>query len=128
MWVGELEIANPPTRLADPGPGPDGRPYSEARVLIRFQSEPVGIMTVELGPSGIDVAAIRAEAAEAFAAEIDRIAAGSWSPASEPLPAISAELEAMDPAELPAISVVIGTRNRPDLIVECVERVLKQDY
>jgi glycosyltransferase involved in cell wall biosynthesis len=129
LWVTELDVANPPTRLTPNAPGPRG-PYRAARVLARFQGEPIGMLTVGLGPDGeVDIEAASAEALDRFTDRFARVAPDGWTPGSPALPAVSDELEQLRAAtDLPAISVVIGTRKRPDQVVECIELVLKQDY
>jgi glycosyltransferase involved in cell wall biosynthesis len=127
LWVGELDIANPPQQLVADRPTPLSR-YEAARILARFQGEPIGMLTVDLVDGEVDVAAARADAALLFADEVGALAPEGWTPASPPLPAVSDELEQLRARELPAVSVVIGTRNRPDQVVECIELVLKQEY
>ncbi len=128
MWVAEFDVGSPPARLAASGPAPSGEPYTVARVLIRFQGEPLGVMTVDLADGEVDVADLRSAAAERFSSQIASLAEPGWTAAAEPLPAIPAELLALADQPLPAVSVVIGTMNRPRQLVECVELVLKQDY
>ena len=128
MWVGEIDIANPPIRLAAESDSPSGGPYRSARVLIRFQVEPIGMMTIDLVDGEADVDGLIGDAAARFGDRIEAIAAAPWSPSDPPLSTASAELLELTRQSVPAVSVVIGTRNRPDQVVECTELVLKQTY
>ncbi len=137
LWVGQVDIAGPPTPLDDIGQTPSGLVYNKARILIRFQAEALGMMTTEIIDGSIDVVGLHREAAALFSDEIrviagsDAVPAGSDSVSvqgSAPLAPLSAELSALAEQPLPAVSVVIGTRNRPAQVVECTQLVLKQDY
>ena len=127
MWVGELDIACPPRQLIADGPTPLDR-YGAGRILVRFQGEPLGMLTVDLHDGQVDVDAVRHQAAAELAGEVTRWAPEGWTPASPALPPLSGELAAVADQPLPAVSVVIGTRNRPDQVVQCAELVLKQQY
>lgn len=126
LWVGQLDIANPPDQL---GPIESSQTrYEAARLLIRFQGEPIGMLTAELTDNTVDIAATRATAASLFADQIAKIAKSKWTPGSEPLSTLSHELEQVQAEALPAISVVIGTRQRPEQVIDCINLVFKQDY
>lgn len=128
LWVGEIDVADAPSALAGGVLAPDGSPYAEARLLVRFRGEPLGLSTVSISDGEIDVDALRREADRRFRPAIDAAGGADWSPADPPAPALSDELRTLAEGDLPAVSVVIGTRNRPDHVVECIERVLKQPY
>ncbi len=134
IWVSEIELAAPPTRIvADrslPGSN-DGERYQRARILIRLQGEPLGLVSVALTRGEAPVEAVVAEACEQFAPAIERRLGADWRRrlSGGSLPPLSAELAAIvDDPDLPGFSVVVGTRNRPDHAVNCVARVLKQTY
>jgi GT2 family glycosyltransferase len=95
----------------DPRPGPGGRPYAAARVLVRSHSQPIGLVDVPLPASG-----------EALHDAIERAlgaAARELRPAAPPRPASGGE---------PFVSVVIPTRDRPDLLARCLASVLACEY
>ncbi|MEM9563200.1 MAG: glycosyltransferase [Actinomycetota bacterium] len=128
LWVGDFDVADPPVSLAVGPTAPNGAPYDRARLLVRFRGEPLGWSTVPVADGVIDVASVRADAVRQHRMVIDRIAGGPWDPDGPPQPTTSHDLQAMPVDELPAVSVVIGTRNRPKHVMGCVETVLKQHY
>lgn len=133
LWVSEIELADPPPRIvADhpPAGSIEAERYQRARLLIRLQGEPLGVMSVALTRGEAPVEAVVAEACEQFAPAIERRLGADWRRRVHgPLPLLSPELAAViDDPDLPGVSVVVGTRNRPDHAVNCVARVLKQTY
>ncbi len=134
LWVSEIELADLPQALvARPVPGSvgsaSGGTYDQARLLVRLQGEPIGVMSVELSNGEADVSAVVADACEQFAPTIQRQLGADWrARLAGPLPSLSTELAALEESELPGVSVVIGTRNRPDHALNCVAQVLKQTY
>jgi glycosyltransferase involved in cell wall biosynthesis len=132
VWVAELDLAGPPQRLVAGAPAPGSALYSRGRVLVRLQGEPLGILSVELTGGEADVDRVLMAARASFGAAISSRLGPDWRAilVSSP-PPVSAELSALaglEARELPAVSVVIGTRNRPEHAVACVSRVLKQIY
>ena len=126
MWVGEFDVGCPP--VATPAPvGPDGLSYERGRILIRFCGEPVGMVTVPLDGAGLDPGLLASVALEQFGSEIAALAPDGWSPGTT-MPAISPELTSVLNGELPSISLVIGTRNRPDQVIECTQVLLGLRY
>jgi glycosyltransferase involved in cell wall biosynthesis len=103
-WVGLVDIDQ-----LDPGAtalklsGADG--YKWARLLLRRNSAVLGYATLPITAGSVSVAAI-----------LDRAAALPEPPASEPLVAP------------PPISVVVCTRERPQMLRESLGRILAQDY
>ena len=130
IWVGQLDVAAPLLEdgVNDQHRSVAGPPYGTGRVLVRFQGEPLGLLPFELVDGRLDVDRVQRDAFGLFGEEIARISAGEWCPGSEPLPPISRELVGLRSGEPPAVSVVIGTRNRPDHAVACIGFVLAQDY
>ncbi len=128
LWVAELDVADRPPSLAPGSLAPNGRPYRRARLLARFRGEPLGLLTVPLVGGEVDVAEAAAEAVGRFRAGIDRIGGSTWTLESPRQPTISDDLRDMPADELPAVSIVIGTRNRPHHVVDCIQAVLKQHY
>lgn len=122
MWVGDFELVGGPERLVVTDLDPFGRPYQRARLLILSSGEPIGMMTVDVSNAEIDVDAVAAEARDAFGPEL---AALSVAAGSGREPVTLSEISAGSP---PAVSIVIGTRNRPEHVVACLGRLCKQDY
>ncbi|MDH4077225.1 MAG: glycosyltransferase [Acidimicrobiia bacterium] len=133
LWVSEIELADSPPRIVADRPlagGGDGGCYQRARILIRLQGEPLGVMSVALTRGEAPVEAVVAEACEQFAPAIERRLGTDWRrKISGSLPLLSPELAAVvDDPDLPGVTVVVGTRNRPEHALNCVARVLKQTY
>jgi O-antigen biosynthesis protein len=109
LQIEQRELADELTPV-EPREGPGGRPYSAARVLVRLHSQPLGTVDVEL-PAG----------AEELAAAID----------AELGEAVRRHQRAEQHAALadpPFASVVIPTRDRPDLLARSLDAVLALDY
>jgi len=128
LWVGEFDLAAPVVSVGGGAIAPNGEPYRRARLLIRFQGEAVGQLTVPMTAGDVDLGAVSALASDRFGQRIKALAGTGWTPSAPARPALSAELQTIADGEPPAISVVIGTRNRPEHVTECIQRVLKQHY
>ena len=128
LWVGELDLATPSPVRTGADTTPDGEPYRRARLLVRFRGEPVGLLASSRSqrgdrrgrgpPLGRRGAPDGHRPGRRFALDPRQLAE----------PAVSAQLQAIADGAPPAVSVVIGTRNRPDHVVECIQGVLKQHY
>jgi glycosyltransferase involved in cell wall biosynthesis len=128
----EVELTDPLPRLDH-----DGH-YGRAWILVRLQTEPVGVCVTALPPAGVTAeqlaALIWAELGEPVAARF--AAAGLARPAA--LTAVGLPVQpgawpsARDRAALlaaaPFISVVVCTRDRPEQIRKCLGRLAGQHY
>jgi GT2 family glycosyltransferase len=126
-------VANPPSTISGIGRSSDGVAYDQARLLIRCQAEAIGMITVDLVDGAVDMAAVQREVQQRFGDQLRAMlgperATAPFGPQTEPLPPLSPELVNVAEGPLPPITVVIGTRDRAEQVVECVELVLKQDY
>lgn len=132
IWVGEIEIATQKAALAVLGRPSTAEGYGAGRVMVRFRSEPLGMMTMAFPDraegEAVDATATRDQAIATFRDQIVSLAGPDWSPCSSDHATLSDELLEVADADLPAVSVVIGTRNRPHHVVDCVNRVLGLDY
>lgn len=128
LWVGEIDVADPATALAGRATTPSGDLYTRARILARFQGEPLGLLTLPMATGSLDIDEVRAAAVDQFGDRIETIAGPGWSRSSPPRTGLPSDLQALADGAPPAVSVVIGTRNRPDHVTDCVQRVLKQHY
>jgi len=128
----EVELTRPLPRLDH-----DGH-YGRAWILVRLHTEPVGVCVTALPKQGMEPAALAAliwrelsqPIAERFAAAgLARPEAltGSGLPA-EPgtWPFLRRRAEVL--ANAPFISVVVCTRDRPDQIKKCLNRLTQQKY
>lgn len=130
----EIDLADLATRsVAEPAPPPPAgtgaSAYGRARVLVRLQGEPLGLIEADLPGGELDLGAVVAEARWRFAPALRLQLGPGWARLlSEPLPPVSSELARLAAGPLPGVSVVIGTRNRAEHAVACVAAVLKQAY
>jgi glycosyltransferase involved in cell wall biosynthesis len=128
----EVELSAPLPRLDG-----DGR-YGRAWILVRLHTEPIGVCVAPLPEAGIDPDALAAliwrdlsePVAERFAAAglarpgtLDRGGLRA-EPSSWPYLRRRAELF----ADAPFISVVVCTRDRPEQIKKCLNRLAGQEY
>lgn len=120
LQVEQVELAEELHGL-EPRDGPDGRPYPAARVLVRLHSQPLGTVDVSL-PAGRDALLAAVDAGLGDEVSRHRAADGDSDP-----PACLAERRAVL-ADPPLASVVVPTRDRPELAVGCVAAVLDSDY
>ena len=126
--IAELDLDEPGAPRSPGGTGPvdpDGRVLA----LVRLHGHPVGLVTATGGPG--DAAGLRRTLVDTayrdLAAPIARhLAADAATPshASPPCRAQRAEVLA-DP---PSISVVVATHNRPELLRQCLDSLLRTDY
>ena len=128
----EVELAQPLPRLDG-----DGR-YGRAWILVRLHTEPIGVCVTALPDEGIDPDALAAliwrelsdpvagRFAAAGLARPDTLTGGGLpsEPGSWPYLRRRAELL----ADAPFISVVVCTRDRPEQIKKCLNRLAGQQY
>lgn len=133
-----------PTRVTEvelterlPGLEHDGH-YGRAWILVRLHTEPVGVCVVTLPREGLSPDRL----AEILWREVGGAVAGRFTAAGLPAPGAltAAGLPAAPDAwpflrrraevlaDAPFISVVICTRDRPDQIKKCLNRLARQDY
>jgi glycosyltransferase involved in cell wall biosynthesis len=105
----------------EPRAGPGGEPYTAARVLVRIHSQPLGTVDVSL-PAGAE--ALRAAIEDGLG---DAIAGHRAADGDEAAPACLAGRRAVL-ADPPLASVVIPTRDRPELLSRCLRTVLACEY
>jgi GT2 family glycosyltransferase len=123
----ELEPPPPPTTAA-------GKPYDEARLLVRLRGEPVGFVTVRLGAEplrrAIVLDAIERELDAAVKAESMRQQLPGWRPLedSNTTEAVPDE-HGTEPGPSASVSVVVCTRNRAQILLDCLDSLkrLKHD-
>jgi glycosyltransferase involved in cell wall biosynthesis len=128
----EVELTEPLPKLEN-----DGH-YRRAWILARLHTEPIGVCVVTLPSEGVDSDALGALMwTELGAAVAQRfVAAGQAAPATLTGRGLEADPErwpllrdrAALLADAPFISVVICTRDRPEQIKTCLNRLAKQNY
>jgi O-antigen biosynthesis protein len=130
--VMEVELTEPLPRLDH-----DGH-YGRAWILARLHSEPVGVCVITLPKEGVEPDALAAllwpELAEPVAKRF--AAAGLTGPAELTASGLAADPDAWPflrdraaaVASAPFVSVVVCTRDRPDQIKKCLNRLTRQKY
>jgi glycosyltransferase involved in cell wall biosynthesis len=128
----EVEVTEPLPKLDG-----EGR-YGNAWILVRLHSEPIGVCVAALPAGGLDPDLL----AQQLWAELGEVIAVRFAAAGLPRPAgLTAAGFAADPsgwpflqrraevlADAPFISVVICTRDRPEQIKKCLDRLTRQEY
>lgn len=128
LWVDELELTAPPSSFVAPRV-PERRGYDRARILVRLQGEPLGHLEVDLDGGRADPDDVVASAIDRFGPTIaDRLGGDPRRRLAGPVRAMAPSLDAIAGADAPPVSVVIGTRNRTEHLVACIDAVLNQDY
>jgi glycosyltransferase involved in cell wall biosynthesis len=128
----EVELAQPLPRLDG-----DGH-YGRAWILVRLHTEPIGVCVTALPKEGIDPDALAAliwrelsePVAERFAAAglagPGTLTGGGLSAEPGSWPYLRRRAELL--ADAPFISVVVCTRDRPEQIKKCLNRLAGQQY
>ncbi len=106
MLVTEIDVDHP----VDIPPGLDqsGKPYRRALALARRRGRPLGVVESAVPDGGLPRARV---------AELVRFA--GTDPLARP---------AHPPAEIPFVSVVVATRDRPDALRRCLDSIERLDY
>ncbi|MCL2583314.1 MAG: glycosyltransferase [Streptosporangiales bacterium] len=128
IYVGELEITEPVAALNLPDRA-DGRAWTGVHSLVRMRGIPVGYAFLETGaldPAGI-ARQVWSQLGPEISARCER--AGAAAPGSLPETGLRAVPDPDDGGpELPAISVVVCTRDRPGSVVTALGGLTGLDY
>lgn len=116
--------------------GESGVRYAAAFCLVRLHGEPLGIVEVDLPPSGLDPGSLAASIEAALSGAIDEhlgadgLDRDQLGPEGLPTPAQPrCQLEREEfLARAPFVSVVIPTRDRPERAAAAIDSVLRCDY
>lgn len=112
-------------------------PHRTAWILVRFQSEPVGRLTLRVPDSGLSAADLQAEIDRQFGARVRERAEACdarWPsprpdsplPCSRTPPYLDSRAALLDHA--PRITVVVCTRDRAPALRRCLASLARQDY
>ncbi|MGI8456681.1 MAG: glycosyltransferase [Propionibacteriaceae bacterium] len=129
VWCAETELSAPPTLRAV---SPQLDPTASVRVLVRLHGEPVGYLTFdepvgELDP-GLVHACSRVEFADQIGRHLDREGlAGSGLVPGQPLPPATVSCP-NHVATTEPVSVVVCTRDQPEHVRGCLERLARLTY
>lgn len=110
-----------------PRPGPGGEPYAAARVLARIHSHPLGTVDVPLPGGGLEAGPLRQAIESRLGGTLSAHLAEDGASAGTDEPACLAARRATL-AQAPFASVVIPTRDRPELLRRCLDSVLGSAY
>lgn len=105
---------------AAPGPlrtdlGPDQQPYARAQLLLRDGHRPLGVRVVDAPDGQVPAEVVRRTVAEVCAGAprgLDRPWPPTW-------PA---------PDDMPSVTVLVATRDRPSALARCLESLARVDY
>lgn len=119
-----------------PGTGASGATYGSAFCTVRLHGHPLGVVEVDLPPEGLAPSVLAEEIGATLGPAIDahleadgisRQALGADGISGPERPACVTAIDDFL-ARAPFVSVVIPTRDRPELAVEAVEAVLASHY
>lgn len=119
-----------------PRADPAGVEYLRASVLVRVHTYPIGIVEVPLPPAGLDPAALAAAVEAQLATELRvHLSADGLEPPAALADGVGGGAEPPCQAERravladpPSISVVVPTRDRPELLRRCLASILACEY
>ena len=123
---GEFELTDRTEQLPPRPMTTAGRPYDEARLLVRIGGEPIGFVTVSLGALTLSrvaiLDAIRRELDGAVRAEVARQELVGANPINGAgIADISWQELGMEQQQPISVSVVVCTRNRASALPSCLE-------
>jgi glycosyltransferase involved in cell wall biosynthesis len=126
IWIGMAELGNEECVIEAAGPP---RPHQQmARILIRIHGAPIGYVSLPLQPVATLAARVK-EAAESSMAEafehhlrLDGAATSTWEAQ------VGCPKRFRPTADAAGVSIVVCTRDRPELLQECLQALLLVDY
>jgi GT2 family glycosyltransferase len=128
IFIGELEITEPIAGLTLPERS-DGPAYKGVQLLVRMRHVPVGYAL--LAADVLDPVTISGQVWSQLSAEINAHCRREGLPALDSLPVggvwVDASAEA-GPAELPMVSVVVCTRDRPESVIFALHGLTELRY
>lgn len=130
IWIGMAELSSTPSIVPVSGlPRPD---QSTARVLVRIHRAPLGYVTLPLQPESTLPERVRTEARRSLAESLKSHL--SWHAAAGATEEVSAWdalvgcPEGFRNSAAAGISIVVCTRDRPDVLEECLRALLMVQY
>ncbi len=131
----EIELSRPLAAITSWDPQ-TGRQYGQAHALVRLHGQPLGLLPLNLGTTGLPAAELKRQIWPKFADEINtHLQADGFSeinalsvaglPAQDP-PCHPKHLGAAIP--LPRVSIVVATRDRPESLKVCLNSLLALHY
>lgn len=135
-YCGDVELAAPLTDLAPIHPV-DGAGYRRGSLLVRLHTHPLAVVTLDLPDGGLSATALAEEIWTRLGTQIAAHLMADGRPAVCALPleglgdvaapaCLSARADTVTNA--PLISVIVPTREHPDVLAPCLNALLQQDY
>jgi GT2 family glycosyltransferase len=133
--VRDVEVTEPLPALA-PVDGP-GRRVGQVWLLVRFATEPLGLVVLEVPGTGLDPAKVGAALMAAVGEPVRARARAAGTRLAGELPAEGVALAAEPPflatrravlRDAPELTVVVCTRDRPGPLAACLHSLLAQEY
>jgi glycosyltransferase involved in cell wall biosynthesis len=135
MRMDEVEIGAPLPMLP-PGRTQAGEPFAASLCLVRLHGQPLGLVEVELPPTGLPAAELAERIGAELGDELARHLREDGLPPAEVraqgvagadgAPSVASRRDLLTPS--PSVSVVICTRNRPDSVRTTLRSILACDY
>jgi GT2 family glycosyltransferase len=133
--VVELELSEPVPNLTLT-PSQDGMPYRQALALVRLHRQPLGLLPLELRDGARPAEELAQVAWDWFHTEIDRHLAADGAPPARHLPVAGPAAGEAPPCgwehailgDLPLVSVVVTTCDRPFQLRQTLDSLLAQSY
>ena len=128
IFIGELEITEPITGIRLPE-RTDGRAYTSVQLLVRMHHVPVGYAILK--PDALDPAVVCGQVWSQLSAAINAQGARLGAAAVDSLPVSGIHVDDSPgdlPGEYPMVSVVVCTRDRPDMVLTALDGLTSLRY
>jgi len=130
VWVSDIEISRPIPDIPD-SPHPGRRRYARAVSYVRWSGVPIGAVWMTLPVGGLDALTHAEKIWAALGSDLRAHAEVNGNPSLSPLGATGYRLHAPpEPrsSQTPHVTVVIATRDRPEMLHRCLRSLLDVDY
>jgi GT2 family glycosyltransferase len=111
-----------------------GRRYAGARILVRLHRHPLGVLELDLGGGAVSAEGLAREVRASLGDSVDEHLAADGLPPALEIPSHGLEppgrrcANDVSPVRRPFVSVVIATRDRPELLDACLRSLLAGSY
>jgi len=131
-WCTDLELSGPLPPVLPVPAGPGGRCYGSVRVLARLHGVPLGFIELPSPGSELDVQvllkAIDSELLDAVNEHLSADAAVPVGSVAQVRPAVEGDGCASHYRPADDVTVVVGTRDRPEMVRGCLNRLRRLGY
>jgi GT2 family glycosyltransferase len=124
--VRDLELSEPLPTI--PARGPHGQRNERAWLLVRLFTEPIGSLLLDIPDAGLAEFDLSEAVDAEFGAAIEErfVDATAAAEAGDPAPYLARRAEVL--ATAPPLTVVVCTREHPELLARCLDSLLAQQY